>query len=139
MPSVVADSWSADRFLIEAVVLFAGPAHMTAAAASPRRIDRNGVTTLELRDSGSHLFDPARDLVSEREGRRLVLPVVLIARNDGEVGVTEAGASHSDDDLARARVRFGYVLKVRRPLRFEKSVREHHSSPFESAVIPALQ
>ena len=75
MSSVVADAGSANGLLIEAVVLFAGPAHVTATAACPGWVDRDGVTTLEPRHSDSELFHPAGDLVPERERRRLVPPV----------------------------------------------------------------
>ena len=72
MSAVVTDAGSANALLIEAMVLFAGAAHVTAPAACPRRVDRDSVTEVELRHSGSDLFHPSGDLVPEREGRRLV-------------------------------------------------------------------
>ena len=127
MSSVVADARSANALLVEAVVLFSRPAHVTAAAARPRGVDRHGVTRLEPRYACPHLFDPAGDLVPEGEGRLLVAPVIAVARDDGEVGVAEPRACDFDDDLARSRVRLGHVLKFRLGLRLQQSVREHRS------------
>ena len=93
---------------------------------------------MKLRQAGSEFFHPSGDLVPEREGRCLVLPVVSIARDHGEVGVAQARAGYSDNYLARSGVRFGHVLKLWRRLRLEKSVCEHRSvlsKPFANAPI----
>ena len=125
--SVVTDAGSANRLLIEAVVLFAGAAHVAAPAACPRRVDCDSVTEVELGHSGSDFFHPSGDLVPEREGRRLVLPVASFARYHREVGVAQAGAGDSHDHLTRSGVRLGHLLKLWSCLRLDKSVREHRS------------
>ena len=43
-----------------------GAARVAAAAACPGRVNGDGISTLELRDSASQLFHPPGDLVSER-------------------------------------------------------------------------
>jgi len=110
--SIVADAWSANGLLEQAVVLFPRPAHVTASAAGPGRIDRDGVATLDPFHSGSQLFHPPGDLLPEREGRRIVLPVASVARHDREVGMAKAGAGDFDDHLARSRVRLRHLLKL---------------------------
>ena len=87
MSSVISDAGSANGLLVKAVVLFSGAAHVTAPAAAPVRVDRDGVATLEPLHSGSQLFHPPSDLVPEREGRRLVRPVAFVASYDREVGM----------------------------------------------------
>ena len=87
MSAVVTDAGSANGLLIEAMVLLTGPAHVTAPAASPRRVDRDRVAMPELRHTGPHLFDPSSDLMPQGEGRRLVHPIASVARYDREVGV----------------------------------------------------
>jgi len=47
-------------------------------------------------------------------------------RSTGEVGVAKARARHSDDDLARSRMRLGHILEFGLCLRLGKSVRLHH-------------
>jgi hypothetical protein len=85
--SVITNAGSANALLIETVVLLSGAARVTPPAAGPGRIDRDSVALLKLRHSGTELFHPSGDLVPEREGRRLVLPIASFARYDGEVGV----------------------------------------------------
>jgi hypothetical protein len=87
VPTVVTDSRSTNCLLIKTMVLFAGPAHVTAPAARPRWVDRYRVTAMELRHSGSKFFHPSGDLVPESEWRRVVFPIALVARYDGEVGM----------------------------------------------------
>src|SRR5262249_61028315 len=113
---------------IQAVVLLAGPAHATAAAAPPRGIDRDGVAVPELRHAGSDRFHPSRDLVPERERWRLVLPVTLLAGDDREVGVAESRSRDFDDRLTRARDGIRHLLELRRHLGLQKTVGEHVAS-----------
>jgi hypothetical protein len=55
----------------------------------------------------------------------MILPVASLSRDDREVGAAQARARHSDDDLARPRVRLGHFLEFRLRLRLNKSVRAH--------------
>src|SRR5262245_32995762 len=107
------------------MVLFPGATHVTVAAACAPRVDRDGVAALELRHSGPDLFDPARHLMTQCEGRLFVSPVVLVARLDREVGVAQAGARDFDDYLPWPRVGVGYFLKFGRRLWFENPVGAH--------------
>src|SRR5580693_6483088 len=45
--------------------------------------------------------------------------------HDGNVGVTKSAATHLDQELSRARRRFGHVLKLRSLLRLEEPIGDH--------------
>jgi hypothetical protein len=87
MSSIEADAGSANGFLIQAVVFFPGPAHVTAAAASPGWIYCDGITMAKPRHASSNLFYPSGNLVPESEGRRIIVPVLSVAGDNCEVGV----------------------------------------------------
>src|SRR5262249_12068455 len=119
----------------QTVVFFARSAHVTASAACPRGIHRDGVARPKSPDPGSDLFHPSRDLVSEREGRRVVFPIGTFAANDREVGVAESGAGDFDNRLTGSGVRVRHFLKIRLRLRLKESVREHRFSSRSRAAL----
>src|SRR5262249_3531799 len=108
-----------------AVVLFAGPAHMTVPATGPARVDRDGVTPSKARHAGSQFFHPPGNLVPEREGQRSGLPVAGRARNGEKIAVAEAGRGDLHNHLTGAGVRLRHVLKLRRRLLLHEPVGEH--------------
>jgi hypothetical protein len=67
--------------------------------------------------------------VPEREGRRLVLSIALLAADDREIGMAKARAGNFDYHLPGLRVWIRRMLNLWLRLRLEKSVREHRFSP----------